>query len=297
MTAAFVVQAQAPAGVEQRWLEGRTSFVPPTDRFDPRAFDVAPIDGDAEARAFILAHHYSGTYPAARRRHGLYMRGELVGVAVFSHPCNDAVLTKVFPGPATDSIELRIGQFVFLAEVLDASNGRASWRWSDRPYRTNQSSEPRLHGWCGETNNRGLTARGLWCVARVTSSGERARVVQVDGRDLVRALERLGYGELLPDGRIAGTVPATRAYRDGFEDGLKWDLDGFDSVEAAAAQAKGWDESTINAVGASACARKWGVQEGGTAWSSACADYNDGVHDALMSRMAAEEMKSAAGAR
>ena len=39
----------------------------------------------------------------------------LQGVAVFSHPCNDRVLTSVFPGRATDSVEL--GRFVLLDEV------------------------------------------------------------------------------------------------------------------------------------------------------------------------------------
>jgi hypothetical protein len=40
-------------------------------------------------------------------------------MAVFSHPSNDAVLTNVFPGKATDSVEL--GRFVLLDSV--AGNG------------------------------------------------------------------------------------------------------------------------------------------------------------------------------
>lgn len=98
--------------VEQRWQGGRHVFVPPTDRFDPRRFDIAPIMRDTEAKRFVLGHHYSGTYPAARRRYGLYAGGDLVGVAVFSHPCSNEVLTSVFPGVATDSLEL--GRFVLL---------------------------------------------------------------------------------------------------------------------------------------------------------------------------------------
>src|SRR5262249_25959639 len=54
-------------------------------------------------------------YPAARWRFGLFRRGVLQGVAVFSHPCNDRALTSVFPGRATDSVEL--GRFVLLDEV------------------------------------------------------------------------------------------------------------------------------------------------------------------------------------
>jgi len=37
---------------------------------------VAAIDNDREAKAFVLAHHAFGTYPAARLRFGLYHRHE-----------------------------------------------------------------------------------------------------------------------------------------------------------------------------------------------------------------------------
>jgi hypothetical protein len=73
------------------------------------------LPDDTSAKSFVLAHHCSGTYPAARWRFGLFRRGELQGVAVFSHPCHDRVLTRVFPGRATDSVEL--GRFVLLDEV------------------------------------------------------------------------------------------------------------------------------------------------------------------------------------
>ncbi len=45
----------------------------------------------------------------------MFRKGLLQGVAVFSHPCNDRVLTSVFPGRPTDSVEL--GRFVLLDEV------------------------------------------------------------------------------------------------------------------------------------------------------------------------------------
>lgn len=99
----------------QRWREGATRFVTPDHCFDPRVFDVAAIDGDSVAKRFVVEHHYSGSYPAARHRYGLYRQGELAGVAVFSHPCRDDVLTNVFPGQATDSVEL--GRFVLLDDV------------------------------------------------------------------------------------------------------------------------------------------------------------------------------------
>lgn len=100
----------------QRWLEGAASYRPPLERIDPRDYDVAEIFDDNTPRNFVELHHYSASYPAARVRVGLYRRGSLAGVAVFSHPANDLVLTNTFP-----SIELlagvELGRFVLLDEV------------------------------------------------------------------------------------------------------------------------------------------------------------------------------------
>lgn len=102
----------------QRWTAGRDSYRPAGELIEPREFDVAPL-GELDAKAFVIAHHYSRSYPAARFRFGLHRRGELVGVAVFSHPMNDRVLTSVFPGDARSSVEL--GRFVLVDAV--AGNG------------------------------------------------------------------------------------------------------------------------------------------------------------------------------
>lgn len=99
----------------QRWGGGRASYRPPAEPIRTREYEVADLSGDKSARAFVEAHHYSGTYPAARFRFGLYRRGDLVGVAVFSHPCNDRTLTSVFPGDPRAAVEL--GRFVLLDEV------------------------------------------------------------------------------------------------------------------------------------------------------------------------------------
>jgi hypothetical protein len=74
----------------QRWRAGRASYRPLREPIDPSNFEVAPIDERA-ARAFVLAHHYSGSYPAAVARYGLFERvrlgrSALVGVAIFSVP-------------------------------------------------------------------------------------------------------------------------------------------------------------------------------------------------------------------
>lgn len=100
----------------QRWRSGRDSYRPPAETIRTVDYDVAAIAMDTVARAFVEGHHYSRTYPAARERFGLYRRGELVGVAVFSHPCNDRVLTNVFPALSPlEAVEL--GRFVLLDEV------------------------------------------------------------------------------------------------------------------------------------------------------------------------------------
>lgn len=99
----------------QRWRRRRASYRPAGEPFDPRRYDVVALTGDAEAKAFVVEHHYSGTYPAARYRMGLFDGSGLVGIAVFSHPCSDVVLTSVFPGRASDSVEL--GRLVLLDQV------------------------------------------------------------------------------------------------------------------------------------------------------------------------------------
>ena len=97
--------------VVQRWCDHRGSYRPAGEVLQPSHYEVAEIWGDAEARAFIEQHHYSGSYPNARFRFGLYWGGLLVGVAVFSHPVNDLVLA-VFPGDIRASVEL--GRLVLL---------------------------------------------------------------------------------------------------------------------------------------------------------------------------------------
>lgn len=103
----------------QRWRARRDSYRPAGEEIDPRAYEVAAIAQDGPARAFVEANHYSGTFPAARFRFGLYERGALVGVAVFSVPMRPEVLR---PLPPDQAVEL--GRFVLLDRV--PANGE-SW--------------------------------------------------------------------------------------------------------------------------------------------------------------------------
>lgn len=108
--------------MNQRWLFGRPSYRPKGETIRTLDYEVVPLADDARPRAFVEAHHYSGSFPAARFRFGLYRADVLEGVAVFSVPPNDKTLTNEFPVPAIEAVEL--GRFVLLDSV--AGNGE-SW--------------------------------------------------------------------------------------------------------------------------------------------------------------------------
>ena len=59
----------------QRWRDRRESYRPAGEPINPRLYEVAELAGDREAKAFILAHHYSVSYPSARVRFGLFTEG------------------------------------------------------------------------------------------------------------------------------------------------------------------------------------------------------------------------------
>lgn len=102
----------------QRWQDRRSSWRHVSEGgFDRRRYDVVELLDDTTPRAYVERHHYSGTYPAAARRYGLFQAAELVGVAVLSVPVQAKVLTAVFPElePYRESLEL--GRFVLADEV------------------------------------------------------------------------------------------------------------------------------------------------------------------------------------
>lgn len=112
----------------QRWVDGRHSWRHRSDGgFDPARYSVAPID-EATAKSYVVRHHYSGSYPAASRRFGLFVDDDcddpLVGVAVFGIPMSTRALTNVYPDlePVAESLEL--SRFVLEGE-RGSSSGRA----------------------------------------------------------------------------------------------------------------------------------------------------------------------------
>lgn len=101
------------SAVTQRWRDRSSSFRSAVEVINPHRFEVASIADDNTAKRFVERHHYSASYPAARFRFGLFERGVLVGVAVFSHPCNALALR---PLPTTLA-STELGRFVLLDRV------------------------------------------------------------------------------------------------------------------------------------------------------------------------------------
>ena len=103
----------------QRWRNHRSEYRPAGEPIDPSRYFVAPIK-ERDAKEFVLTQHYSGSYPAAVFRVGLFHKPafyaeQLVGVAVFSVPCTGAVVTKHLGLKPSSGIEL--GRFVLLDKV------------------------------------------------------------------------------------------------------------------------------------------------------------------------------------
>lgn len=75
------------------------------------------------------------------------------------------------------------------------------------------------------------------------------------------------------------TGSESKAFWDGHNDGLQWDLSSFDSMDDVRSETTGWDEATINACGPTTCAKAWGIDpEDSEAWDQACEDYNRGCY-------------------
>lgn len=103
----------------QRWLLRRERWRPRGELFNAARHSAEVLD-EGDAKRFTVDHHYSGSYPAARFRVGLFRSGcshrhGLAGVAVFSVPMNGASLPKYCGVPVTAGAEL--GRFVLLDEV------------------------------------------------------------------------------------------------------------------------------------------------------------------------------------
>ena len=143
----------------QRWRGGRASYRPAGETIVTARYEVSPIEDDTTAKAFVVAHHYAKSYPAARFRVGLYTGGALVGVAVLSVPMSEGALR---PFHTSDAVELgRLvlldavpanGESWFLGrvfELLRAEGLGAVVSFSDPEVRTNAAGVPVFLGHAG----------------------------------------------------------------------------------------------------------------------------------------------------
>jgi hypothetical protein len=195
--------------VNQRWRDRLGSFRPDGEPIRTSDYDVAPISDDTTAKAFVERHHYSGSFPAARERVGLFRRGELVGVAVFSVPCRDEVLTRVFPN-ADESCEL--GRFVLLDEV--PGNGE-TW-FLARAFRYMRAA-----GYCGVLSFSDPFARAT-LDGRTVFAGHIGTIYQAGNATYLGTGPRRSI-KLLPDGRVfsARAISKVRAGERGWRHAAK----------------------------------------------------------------------------
>lgn len=94
----------------QRWHHHRHTWVRRRDGgFDQSGYEVVEL-AEADARRYVLAHHFAASWPAARLRYGLLdlTDGSLCGVLVLGVPMHPNVLLRPFPylEPYAQSLEL-----------------------------------------------------------------------------------------------------------------------------------------------------------------------------------------------
>lgn len=182
----------------QRWREGRASYRPAGEVFDTSRAHVEPID-EAQAKAFTIRHHYSGSYPAARCRVGLFVKrsafaGEsLAGVAIFSVGMNPGAVPAWFPGiEASRGVEL--GRFC----LLDECEANAETWFQARALRWAAQLLPGLDvvlSYCDPVPRTALDGSKVFPghLGTIYAAGNAQRL----GRATPRTLK------LLPDGRVA----------------------------------------------------------------------------------------------
>jgi hypothetical protein len=135
----------------QRWRDRRDLYRPAGELFNPSRFGVEPIYSDNEAANFVEKNHYSGSFPLAVHRFGLYYRRssflgiELVGVAVFGIGSNEHVIPCYAPGlHPREGLELN--RFVLRDECADGRliAGNAETWFLGRAFQQLRSEERRI---------------------------------------------------------------------------------------------------------------------------------------------------------
>lgn len=100
----------------QRWRGGTHTWRPAHEGgFDARRYRLVQIP-EAPARRFVIEHHYSHSFPAARLSFGLLEGEHLVGVVVLGVPMHPRVLTRPFPTLGAHTAA-EISRMILLDEV------------------------------------------------------------------------------------------------------------------------------------------------------------------------------------
>jgi hypothetical protein len=180
----------------QRWRQRRAAYRPPGEPFDAARCGVEVID-ERTAKPWVIAHHYSGSYPAARLRVGLFVkerfaREALGGVAVFSVPMSQAVIPKYLDSAPAAGVEL--GRFVLLDHPVLTANAE-TW-FLARAFRAlrRQLAPAGVVAFCDPQPR--LAIDGSVTKRGHTGTIYRAHNARYAGRTSARTLL------LLPDGRI-----------------------------------------------------------------------------------------------
>lgn len=105
----------------QRWRERRDSYRPAGEPIAADRYGVELLS-ERDARAFVVGHHYSASFPAARlsvglmRARGMFWSPELVGVATFSVGVQHAGAMRRWCAVGPDH-GVELGRFVLVDDV------------------------------------------------------------------------------------------------------------------------------------------------------------------------------------
>lgn len=198
--------ARRRAQRSQRWRDRRALFVPDATVIDPTAYAVDVI-GPALARAFVIRHHYAGSFPAARLSLGLFGpgpagRSQLVGVAAFSVPINNRCVAR-HTGLTEPQAGADLGRFVLLDEV--AGNGE-TW-FLARAFRLLRREKPEIEAVIAYSDPMPRVGPG----GRLASPGHVGAVYRDFGRGLAyRGRARPRTEHVTPDGRVFSARAASK---------------------------------------------------------------------------------------
>lgn len=130
----------------QRWSGGRAIYRPAGELIDISRYQVVPL-AFADAKQFVLAHHYSSSMPVSRMDLGLYSKAsrfqseQLVGVLVFSVPVQEAAIPAWFDG-LSPRAGIEIGRLV----LKDSVPGNGETFMLGRAFRALRERMPTVEG-------------------------------------------------------------------------------------------------------------------------------------------------------